>query len=61
MIKDFKDNFDCDGDYDDDGDDHDDHKCHMAVEHELCIVYPEQSLRAPLPCLVGNIHSEPPA
>ena len=34
-----KDNFDED-DYD--------YKYLMAVEHELCIVYPEQSLRAPL-------------
>ena len=55
VIKDFRDNFDCHDD------DEDDHKYPMAVEHELCIVYPEQSLRAPLPCIVGNLHSEPPA
>ena len=28
--------------------DDDDNKYLMAVEHELCIVYPERSLRAPL-------------
>ena len=53
VIKDFKDNFNC-------GDDDHHHKYPTAVEHELCIVYPEQSLRAPLPCIVGNLHSEPP-
>ena len=53
LIKDFKDNFNC-GD-----DDDDDHKYPTAVEHELCIVYPEQSLRAPLPCIVGTV--SPPA
>ena len=40
LMKDFNYKFDCDDD--------DDHKYPMAVEHELCIVYPEQSLRAPL-------------